>query len=96
MALFTSRICSLENSLYPINLKILSGMMSQIQVNNSQYGISLHLHGVSQSIIDEIENIVRTILKKPGGNPAKVIEELLNLQNSDLKKWGPRKDYKKI
>lgn len=85
------------NSQYTVTaIQILSGMMSQIHTNNQQYGIHLHLHGVSQSIINEVENIVKTELQKPGSNPAKVIDELLNLQNSDPKKWGPRKDCKRI
>lgn len=85
------------NSLYTVTaLQILSGMMSQIHNHNHQYGIHLHLHGVSQTIINEVENIVKTELKKPGGSPAKLIKLILNLQNSDFKKWGPKKDCKKI
>lgn len=85
------------NSQYMVTaIQILSGIMSQIPANNQQYGIRLHLHGVDQSIINEAENIVRAELQKPGGNPAKVIDELLNLQNSDPKKWRPRKDCKRI
>lgn len=85
------------NSLHTVTaLQILSGIMAQIHVNNHQYGIHLHLHGVDQAVINEAENIVKTTLKKPGGTPAKVIEELLNLQNSDIKKWGPSKICKKI
>lgn len=85
------------NSQYTVTaIQILSGMMSQIYANNQQYGIHLHLHGVSPSVINEVESIVRTELQKPGGNPAKLIDELLNLQNVDPKKWGPRKDCNRI
>lgn len=86
-----------NNSLHTVTaLQILSGMMSQVHHNNSHYGIHLHLHGIDKAVIDEAENVVKSQLSKTGGNPAKVIEELLNLQHSDPKKWGPKKDCKKI
>ena len=85
------------NSLYTVTaIQILSGMLSQIYTNHEQYGIHLHLHGVSQSIIDEVKNIVTTELQKSGGNPAKVIERILDLQNADPKKWGPVEECKEI
>ncbi len=70
-------------------IQILSGIMSQIDVKGKQYGMNLHLHGVSQSLISETEDIVKNILRS-GGTPKDVLDHLLDLQSSDPTDWQPR------
>lgn len=78
------------NSLHMITaIQILSGILSQVNVNGHQYGVYLYLHGVDAQMVHEIEDIVKSILRKPGGTPLKVLEHLLSLQKSQPSNWQP-------